>query len=62
MEGEECRGFPPDGLALFPVCIKQEGKFFVESVGMGGPKKKKKEKSLKWTLTEEADGQVNMLM
>lgn len=42
MEGEECRGFPPDGLALFPVCVKQEGKFFVESVGMGGPKKKKK--------------------
>lgn len=36
MGGEGCRGFPPDGLALFPVCVKQEGKFFVESVGIGG--------------------------
>lgn len=42
MEGEEWRGFLPVGLgsfALFPVCIKQEEKFFVESVGIAGLKK-----------------------
>lgn len=40
--GEGWWGFPPDGLgsfALFPVCVKQEGKFFVESMGTTGLKK-----------------------
>lgn len=62
MEGEELRGFPPDDLGffvLFHVCVKQEEKFFVESMGIGGLKKAEKFKIV--MITEGADGQVNML-
>lgn len=54
-------GFPPDGCGFFVllhVCVKQEEKLFVESMGIGGLKKVGK---FKIVTTEVADGQVTTL-
>lgn len=57
MEGEELCGFLFDDFGffvLFYVCVKQEEKFFVESMGIGGLKKVEKFKIV--MIIEGVDG------